>query len=102
MYTTLYAVYQSEGALLGVGETVYEALEDARWDETMMGNALGEPIDFDTYTNYTRMTAPGLEVAGEIYVRRCALVLFEAARDTVPSSVPYHVNAVGVVEKGEA
>ena len=97
----MYAVYQSEGALLGVGETIDDALGDARWEETMMSNALGEPIDIDIYTDYTQMTAPGLEVAGEIYVRRCELALFEAARDTVPSSVPYHVNAFGVVQQGE-
>ena len=98
----MYAIYQSDGRLLGVGETVDDAMEDARLEETCLLNATGSPVDADQYTNYTRFAAPGLEVEGDLYMRRCSLALFEAARDTVPSSLPYHVDAHGVVQKGHA
>ena len=96
----MYAIYQSGWRLLGVGETVDAALDDARLEEAFLLNAIGEPVDADQYTNYTRLAAPGLEVEGDLYMRRCSLALFEAARDTVPSSLPYHVDAHGVVQKG--
>ena len=98
----MYALYQSGGRLLGVGETMDAALQDARWEEAMMVNALGEPLDVDRSEDYTRVTTPGLEVAGELYLRRCSLALFEAARDIVPSSMAYHVDEHGVVQKGTA
>ena len=96
----MYAIYQSGWRLLGVGETVDAALDDARLEETFLLNATGEPMDVEQYTNYTRFAAPGLEVEGDLYMRRCSLSLLEAARDAVPSSLQYHVDAHGVVQKG--
>jgi len=96
----MYAIYQSGGLLLGVGESIDAAIEDARWEETLMVNALGEPLDVDRYADYTRITTPGLEITGELYLRRCSLALFEAARDAVPSNVTYHVDDQGIAQKG--
>lgn len=98
----MYALYQSGGLLLGVGETPEAALEDALLHEALLVNAVGEALDLDQYADYTRLAAPGLEVQGDLYLRRCSLALFEAALDTVPSNLPYHVDNAGIVQKGDA
>ena len=94
----MFALYQSGGVLLGVGETVDAALDDALPEEAALVNALGEAVDLDQYYDYTRVTAPGLEVEGELYLRRCTLALFEAARNAVPSSLRYYTRDDGYLD----
>ena len=94
----MFALYQSGGALLGVGETEDAALDDALLEEALLVNAFGEAIDLDQCDDYTRITTPGLEVDGELYLRRCTLALFEAARDAVPSALGYYTRTDGYLE----
>ena len=94
----MFALYQSAGVLLGVGETEDAALDDALLEEALLVNALGEEVDVDQYYDYTRVTTPGLEVDGELYLRRCTLAVFEAARDAVPSALRYYTRTDGYLD----
>ena len=96
----MFALYQSGGALLGVGETAAAALDDALLEEAILVNALGAAVDLDQYWDYTRVTIPGLEVSGELYLRRCTLALFEAAYDAVPSALRYYTRTDGYLDLG--
>lgn len=93
----MFALYQSDGPLLGVGETIEATCEDAQLVETLVLNALGQPVDLEAYDDFARVMAPGGEVPGELYLRRCTWALFEAARDTPPPQLGYYVRGDGVV-----
>lgn len=100
----MFCLYQSGGTLLGVGETINQVLEDARgYLEGKPGllDELGVPLDVEEYMDFTRVAEPGLEVTGELYLRRCSLALFEEAYTTPDrSAVPYHIWDNGVVGLG--
>ena len=74
------------------------ALDDARdrWPDGHVLSEIGEPLTFDQYTDYSPVTTPGLEVAGELYVRRCTLMLFEASHAQAgPLGLDWHVSPEG-------
>lgn len=93
----MYALYQSGGPLLGVGETIDAACEDATLEEALLVNDLGQPVTLDEYEDFTRLYVRGIEIPGNLYLRRCTPALFHAAIDTPPARLRYIVRQDGAV-----
>lgn len=98
----MFALYQKDGALLGVGESPDQARDDAEhYVETtkmMLMDELGSRLQPDDAVDLTTMLESVLEVARELYLRRCSLALYEEAYTTPDrSTLAYTIGADGVV-----
>ena len=97
----MYAIYQASGALLGVGEFPDQAREDAEhYVETtkmMLMDELGSRLHPDDAVDLTTIAESVLEVASELYLRRCSWALYEETY-TAPdrSTLAYTIGADGV------
>ncbi len=105
----MYVLYQAGGPLLGIGESVDEALAaaEAALDERAVPllDALGGVLTAEDATDLTRSSAPpgGLEVPDNLYVRRGTYALWVAAWQAgAREEVAYQVGQDGVVRLAPA
>lgn len=77
----MFALYQSGGPLLGVGDTVDQCLEEARaylTDKPFLLDDDGMPLDVAMYEDRTTIPTTTLEIDGELYVRRTSQAVADA------------------------
>ncbi len=100
----MYILYQAGGPIWGVGETKAHCLDDASEQAALLGVPLaadGMVLDVEEdFLDFTRLSVPGLEMDGELYLRRCTLALWDALQGARGASPPcrYVVCADGVVD----
>ena len=96
----MFALYQSNGLLYAVAETIDGCLasfEGYLADHPAPLGDDGRALGAEDYLDFTSLQTPGLEVPGELYLRRCTLALFAASTEADVPLLPYGVQDNGIV-----